>query len=40
MYSEKIMDDLYEKMVEYLKDHDVYKLMEIVTSAIAAKEQT
>lgn len=39
MYSEEIMDELYEKMTEFLKDHEIYKLMEIVASAVATKEQ-
>ena len=39
-YSEKSMDDLYKKMVEYLEEHEIYKLMEIVVSAIATKEQS
>ena len=34
------MDDLYEKIVEYLEEHEIYKLMEIVASAIATKEQS
>ncbi len=38
-YSEESMDDLYKKMVEYLEEHEIYKLMEIVSSAIATKEQ-
>ena len=39
MYSEKIMDELVSKMVEFLKDHEIYKLMELVASAVATKEQ-
>lgn len=38
-YSEPIMDDLVDKMVEFLQGHEVYKLMELVTDAIAIKEQ-
>lgn len=39
MYSEKIADELYEKMMEYLKNHEIYKLMELVVAAVATKEQ-
>ena len=39
MYSEEIMDELVDKMIEFLKDHEIYKLMELVASAIATKEQ-
>lgn len=39
MYSEKEMDELVEKMVQFLKTHNVFELMELVTSAVATKEQ-
>ena len=39
MYSEEIMDEIYEKMIEFLKDHKIYKLMEIVADAVEYKEQ-
>lgn len=38
-YSEEIMDELVDKMVEFLTDHEVYKLMELVATAVATKEQ-
>ena len=39
MYSEKEMDELVEKMVQFLKTHNVFELMELVTAAVATKEQ-
>ena len=39
IYSEEIMDELVDKMVEFLKNHKTYKLMELVTSAVATKEK-
>ena len=39
MYSEKIMDELVNKMVEFLENHKTYELMKLVTDAIATKEQ-
>ena len=38
-YSEPIMDDVYNIIKKFLHDHEVYKLMEIVTDAIATEEQ-
>ena len=38
-YSETIMDELIDKMNEFLKTHKIYKLMELVTSVIAMEEQ-
>ena len=39
LHSEEIEDEVYEKMVEFLEDHEVYKLIEILAGAIATKEQ-
>ena len=38
-YSEPIMNDLYNIIIKFLIEHEVYKLMEIVTDAIATIEQ-
>ena len=38
-YSEPIMDELIHKMNEFLKTHEIYKLMELVTYVIATEEQ-
>ena len=38
-YSEKIMDELVDKMVECLEKHPVYELIGLVKDAIATKEQ-
>ena len=38
-YSEDIMDALVNLMKVFLKDHEIYKLMELVASAVATKEQ-
>ena len=38
-YSEEIMDELVDKMVQFLESHETYKLMELVAAAIATKEQ-
>lgn len=38
-YSEDIMDALVNLMKVFLKDHEIYKLMELVTDAVATKEQ-
>ena len=39
MYSDKKVEELMNKMLEYLKDHPIYELMELVASAIATVEQ-
>ena len=39
MYSDKACEELMDKMLEYLKDHPIYELMELVASAIATVEQ-
>ena len=39
MYDEKEAEELLNKMIDYLTRHEIYKLMELVTSAIATKEQ-
>lgn len=39
MNSEEIMEELVDKMVEFLENHEIYKLMELVASAVATKEQ-
>ena len=39
MYSEKEMDELVEKMEQFLKTHMVFELMKLVTDAITTKEQ-
>ena len=39
MYSDKKVEELMDKMLEYLKDHPIYELMELVASAIATVEQ-
>ena len=39
LYSEKEMDELVEKMVQFLEKHNVFELMELVTAAVATKEQ-
>jgi hypothetical protein len=38
MYTEKEAQELVNKMIDYLTSHEIYKLMELVTSAIATKE--
>ena len=38
-YSEKIIDELIDKMVEFLEKHPVYELIDLVKDAIATKEQ-
>lgn len=38
-YSEPIMDDVFNIIIKFLADHEVYKLMEIVADAIATMEQ-
>ena len=38
-YSEDIMNSLVNLMTVFLKDHEIYKLMELVASAVATKEQ-
>ena len=38
-YSESDSEELVNKMVKYLETHEIYKFMELVVSAIAAKEQ-
>ena len=38
-YSEDIMDALIDLMKVFLKDHEIYKLMELVADAVATKEQ-
>jgi len=39
MYSEKNMDDLVNRMIEFLRTHKIYELMELVTAAIATREE-
>ena len=39
MYSEKIMDEIVGMMVRFLKDHETWKLLELVADAVATKEQ-
>lgn len=39
-YSEEIMDEIVNKMVQFLENHETYKLMELVATAIATKEQS
>ena len=39
MYSDKKVEELMDKMLEYLIDHPIYELMELVASAIATVEQ-
>ena len=39
MYSEKIMDEIVGKMAEFLKDHTIHELLELVTAAVAIKEE-
>lgn len=38
-YSEDIMNALVNLMKVFLKDHEIYKLMELVADAVATKEQ-
>ena len=38
-YSNKEDGILLEKMIKYLEKHEIFRLMELVTSAIATKEQ-
>ena len=38
-YSEDIMNSLVNLMKVFLKDHEIYKLMELVADAVATKEQ-
>lgn len=38
-YSEDIMNSLVNLMTIFLKDHEIYKLMELVADAVATKEQ-
>jgi len=39
LYSDKKVEELMDKMLEYLKDHPIYELMELVATAIATVEQ-
>ena len=39
IYSEDIMNSLVNLMKVFLKDHEIYKLMELVAGAVATKEQ-
>ena len=41
MYSEEIRlrVELHDKMLEFLENNEIYKLMDIVNSAIATKEE-
>lgn len=39
MYSDKKVEELMDKMLDYLKEHSIYELMELVASAIATVEQ-
>ena len=39
MYSDKKVEKLMDKMLEYLKEHQIYELMELVAFAIATVEQ-
>ena len=38
-YSEDIMNSLVNLMTVFLKDHEIYKLIELVVNAVATKEQ-
>ena len=38
-YSEQIMQDIVDLMDEFLENHSIADLMELVTGAIATKEQ-
>jgi hypothetical protein len=38
-YSEQIMQDIVDLMNEFLIDHTIAELMELVTGSIATKEQ-
>lgn len=38
-YSEDIMSALVNLMKVFVKDHEIYKLMELVVDAVATKEQ-
>lgn len=37
--SEKIEDEIVSIMIKYLENHDTYRLIELVVSAVATKEQ-
>ena len=39
MYSEKEMDELVDKIVQFLETHNVFELIELVTAAVATREQ-
>lgn len=38
-YSEEIKDELVSLMIKYLENHEIFKLLELVVSAVATKEQ-
>ena len=39
MYSEKIMDEIVDKMDEFLENHTIHELLELVIAAVAKKEE-
>lgn len=38
-YSEQIMDDIVDLMCKFLRNHDIWMLLELVANAVATKEQ-
>ena len=38
-YSEEIKDELVSLMIKYLENHEIFRLLELVVSAVATKEQ-
>lgn len=38
-YSEEIKDELVSLMIKFLENHEIFRLLELVVSAVATKEQ-
>lgn len=38
-YSEEIEDELVSLMIKFLENHEIFRLLELVVSAVATKEQ-
>ena len=38
-HSEEIKDELVSLMIKFLEDHEIFRLLELVASAVATKEQ-
>lgn len=37
--AEEIQDELVNLMIKYLENHEIFRLLELVVSAVATKEQ-